>query len=63
MIDTRKQILAEITAFLKKSGMSRTQFGYLAAGDPGFVRKVENGREPRFETRQRLQGFIKSYEV
>lgn len=58
MIDTRKQILKEIEVFLKASNMSRTQFGYEAVGDPGFVKSVEAGREPRFHTRMRVQRFI-----
>lgn len=60
MFDTRKQLLKTIKEFLAQSGMSRTQFGYLAAGDPAFIRKVEEGREPRFETRLRVEQFIKS---
>lgn len=58
MIDTRKQILTEIELFLKRSGMSRTQFGYEAVGDPGFVKSIERGREPRFAMRMRVQRFI-----
>jgi len=58
MIDVRKQILKEIEVFLKVSGMSRTQFGYLAVGDPGFVKAIEKGREPRFHTRMLVQRFI-----
>jgi len=58
MIDTRKQILHEIEVFLKASGMSRTQFGYMAVGDPGFVKAIEKGREPRFDMRMRVQRFI-----
>lgn len=63
MIDTRKQILKEIEVFLKKSGMTRTRFGYLVLGDPKFVKSVEDGREPRFETRMKVQQFMEGVKL
>lgn len=37
-------LLREILDALEETGVSRTGFGYLAAGDPTLVTKMERGR-------------------
>jgi hypothetical protein len=39
----RKQLLTEIEAFLKLSGMNPTAFGKASCGDPHIVRRLRAG--------------------
>lgn len=43
MNDYRQQLLANVTAHLNYSGMSGTQFGRFALGDPTLVRRLQRG--------------------
>ena len=51
-------LLAAITAFLAKSGMSKSSFGTDAVGDPAFVTDLEKGREPRSRVIARAYEFM-----
>jgi hypothetical protein len=48
----------EIEKFLRRTDMSATKFGRLAAGDPRLVRDLRNGREVRPKLERRLKAFI-----
>jgi hypothetical protein len=54
-------LLRHIEKFLRETGMPRTKFGRLAAGDPRFVGDLRNGREPRAQTEARIARFIHNY--
>ncbi|MBC9032761.1 hypothetical protein IAG41_10195 [Sphingomonas sp. JC676] len=48
----------EIEKFLRRTDMPASKFGRLAAGDPGLVRDLRNGRELRPKLEARLKAFI-----
>lgn len=54
-------LLSDIEAFLSNSRMKPSTFGHEAVGDPNFVRNLRKGREPRFNTVQRVKGFIETH--
>jgi len=45
---------AKVEAFLAQASMTPTQFGKRFARDPVFVFQLREGREPRFQTRQKI---------
>lgn len=48
----------EIEKFLRRTDMSATRFGKLAAGDPRLVHDLRNGREMRTKLEKRITAFI-----
>ncbi|WP_213980550.1 hypothetical protein [Sphingomonas sp. dw_22] len=48
----------EIEKFLRRTDMSATRFGRLAAGDPRLVHDLRNGRELRPKLEGRVRAFI-----
>lgn len=48
----------EIEKFLRRTAMPATRFGKLAVGDPGLVRDLRNGREPRPKMVARIEAFL-----
>lgn len=60
---TVDQFLAEIDAFLERTGTSASAFGRAAVGDPNFVgdlRKKENRREPSLRLVRKVDSYIKA---
>ena len=53
-------LLADIDAFLSRSGMAPSAFGAASMGDPNLVTDLRAGREPRFSTTQRVLAFIEA---
>ena len=51
-------LLAEIEAYRVRAGIDRTQFGLEAMNDGNFISRLEHGRNPRFETIDRVKGYI-----
>ncbi len=49
-----KEFLRLVEVFLQKHDWTPTRFGRQLAADPQFVFDLRAGREPRFETRQRI---------
>jgi hypothetical protein len=61
MKPTEVELIAQIEAFLAKTGMSATAFGITAAGDRRILGDLkERGRELRRETRTKVETFIKT---
>lgn len=54
---TPEDFLAEIEAFLTRTGMSASAFGRAAVGDPNLVGDLRAGRMPNL----RLVGRVNSY--
>ena len=54
-----QELLTDIDAFAKREGISISEFGLRAIGDPNLYRdlKVE-GRSPRVVTLDRIRSFI-----
>ena len=59
-----EQFISEIDAFLERSGMKATAFGWDAVKDPNFVRDLKTkGRSPSLALVERVHDFIKSQEA
>lgn len=56
-------MLREIEAFLRRTGMPATRFGWEAVKDKRFVFDLRNGRQPREANRQRCAAFMALYEA
>lgn len=54
-------LLRQIERFLRKTDMSCTKFGRLAAQDPRFVADLRNGRIPRTPMELRVEQFMRAY--
>lgn len=55
--------LADIDAFLERSGMTATAFGRAALNDPNFVGDLRQGRKPNLGLVDRVHAFIHSQEA
>lgn len=53
-----KILLSEVEAFLTSARIAPSAFGAQAVGDPNLVRNLRAGREPRFDTIQRVKEYI-----
>jgi hypothetical protein len=55
---TTQAFLAEIEAFLARSGMAATAFGTQAVNDPNFVHDIRSGRSPSLNLVAKVASFI-----
>jgi hypothetical protein len=62
MPNPTKELLAEIEAFLKRTGMPPSAFGWATLGDPNLVRTLKMGRELKYRTLLRIKKFITAFE-
>jgi hypothetical protein len=53
-----EQFVADVEAFLKRSGMSPTAFGVAVLKDPNFVTDLRTGRMPGLGLVDRVHDFI-----
>lgn len=51
-------VLHEISAYLRRTGMPPTKFGRLAVNDPRIVHDLRRGRTPGPRMTARLRSFI-----
>lgn len=61
MTTPTEELASEIDAFLKKTGMPQSAFGWATLGDPNLVRHLRTGRELKYRTMLRIQRFMDSY--
>lgn len=54
----RETLARKVGAHIKRAGISATRFGYEAAGDPGFLRKLRDGHDFRVSTLERVQAYL-----
>ncbi len=60
-MDPTSQFISEIDAFLERSGMTPTAFGWESLKDPSFVGDLKNkGRQPTLGVVGRVQDFIRT---
>lgn len=59
---TRDSFLAQIDAFLERSGMTATAFGKAAVGDPSFVPDLRKGRAPGLGLVEKVADYIAKQE-
>ena len=52
------QFISRVSAFLGRSGLSRTAFGEKAVGDPNLMRRIGRDRSPSLRTTDRILAFI-----
>lgn len=57
-----RSILAEIVAFVKRTGISEHNFGMLAINDPRLTYMLSKGYEYEAETINRVRLFIQMYD-
>ena len=62
MENMAQNFMAEIAAFLQKTGMSVTAFGKLSVNDPAFFPRLKSGRSPTLRIIARVQEFMRRYE-
>jgi tRNA-dihydrouridine synthase len=55
-------LLDRIERHLQKSGVKATSFGRAAVNDPGLVRQMRSGRQPKAPTVARLEAFLDAAE-
>lgn len=47
-----------IETYIKRSGMTATDFGRLAVGDCSFILQLRRGRSPRLKTVEKVLAWI-----
>ncbi len=57
-----EKLIAEIFEFLKRTGMSKTEFGVSTVRDGKLVPDLENGRSIQMKTYERIMEFMRSYD-
>lgn len=63
-MDPTAQFIAEIDAFLERSGMTPTAFGWEALKDPNFVGDLKKkGRKPTLGVVGRVNEFIRAADL
>ena len=62
MENLTKEFERRVTAFLRRTGLSASEFGERAVGDRKFVGDVRRGRSPRLATVDRVLAFMAAYE-
>ena len=61
-MNAQSRLLTRIGTALKRHGVSPTQFGYLAVGDPGILRRLRDGRQARQAMLNALQAKLDELE-
>ncbi|HEX9843745.1 MAG TPA: hypothetical protein VGC20_13385 [bacterium] len=61
-MDAAQQIITEIEAFCSRHGIAESTFGYRAANDGKFVRRLRNGRRVTTATLERVRDYIAAYQ-
>lgn len=62
-MDETQQLIAEIDAFLARSGMAATTFGQRAVRNWQIVKQIKSGSNIGMKTAARLRGFMADYQV
>ena len=57
-----KEFERRVTAFLRRTRISQSEFGERAVGDRKFVGDVRRGRSPSLTTADRVLAFMETYE-
>ena len=58
---TKKEFLEYCENFIKETGVSATNLGWRATGNPQLIFNMRKGRESREETQQKVFEFVKQY--
>jgi predicted transcriptional regulator len=60
-MSNRDDLVAEIEAFLARTGMTESQFGVEAVNNPALMHYLYRGRDLRLTTVERLREFMRTY--
>jgi hypothetical protein len=60
--DARQKLIERIERYLRRTGMSRTAFGRIAAGTPNFMIRLEAG-EIKWNTMKKAIDYLDRYEA
>lgn len=60
---TREDLLWEIEAFLRESGMGESYFGQAAVGNSKLVARLRDGRSIEIDTANRVKEFMRQRRV
>lgn len=52
-------LIKDIDAFIERQGMTPTDFGWESIGDRNLYRHLKKGRNPRFDTLDRIRSFMR----
>jgi hypothetical protein len=58
-MDTTKQLLLDIEAYLVRNRMRATEFGVESVGDTAFVHRLRLGRSPSLRTADKVRAFMR----
>lgn len=59
---TNNELLERIKDFIAEKGISPTEFGLKAKGDPSLIKRLENGQDVRESGKIRILEFMSNYE-
>lgn len=60
-MDMRSELMQEINAFLKRTGMSPTSFGTESIGDRTLMISLRRGRDLKLRTVEKIRAFMQAY--
>ena len=60
-MSTQKKQISEIERFLDRHDMAPTRFGSLAMSDPSFVSDLQQGRDIKWSTVERVRKFMATF--
>lgn len=60
-LDIHSSLVADIDAFLERSGMSQSYFGKVSTGNSEVVARLKVGRTITGRTEQKIREFIKEH--
>ena len=55
----REQLLADIERFLAVTGISRTRFGWEAAGNRNLLQRLQSGSNIKLSTVDRIRSYMR----
>lgn len=61
-MDTQEQLLIEIDAFLARTGMKESMFGYKAVNDGKLIGYLRSGRSITLRRFDQIRAFMRDYE-
>lgn len=60
-MSAQEKLLAEVEAFLNRTGMDHTRLGFDAMNDPAFVTTLRRGRRVRIDTAEKVRTFMAAW--
>ncbi len=61
-MNLRTELIKEIEAFLKKTGMTPTRFSERSTGDRTLMISLDRGRDLKLSTVEKIRAFMRNYD-